>query len=338
MPLWNLDFNAMHTNSMAKDKVVRVRTAGDVPKRQLSPALGVSIESFRKTVWKYYKENGRHTLPWRHTRDPYKILVSEVMLQQTQVSRVMSKYKEFLEAFPTVETLARAKLSEVLKVWSGLGYNRRGKYLRDAAVVIIKHHKGKVPRDVVTLRTLPGIGPYTASALSIFTFNTPLTLIETNVRSVFIHHFFTHIAAKSAYGGQTSVVNVQRLSPNISILPLRRPDLRKDGSVSDRELLPLIEKAAEGQDPRKWHWALMDYGAYLKTQYANPSRRSAHHAKQSTFEGSLRQIRGAILRELHQGRTSVKGLQFSKERVEKALAGLVRDEMIKKEKGKWRIA
>ena len=149
-----------------------------------------SIKEFQEKVWEYYRENGRHDLPWRKTKDPYKIMVSEVMLQQTQVPRVLEKYKEFLTAFPTVEDLARSDLAQVLKVWSGMGYNRRGKYLRDAAIVIADMHGGKVPRDIVSMRALPGIGPYTASAVLIFAFNIPDTMIETNVRSAFIHGFF----------------------------------------------------------------------------------------------------------------------------------------------------
>jgi A/G-specific adenine glycosylase len=263
------------------------------------------IERFRTEVWKYYRSDGRHDLAWRHTKDPYRIMVSEVMLQQTQVPRVIEKYKEFLDAFPTLEALSRSKLADVLKVWSGMGYNRRGKYLRDAAIEIVEKHKGKVPRDAAALRALPGIGPYTASAILIFAFNVPDTMIETNVRSAFIHGFF-----KSA----------------------------GDKKISDRELLPLIAQAAEGQDPRTWHWALMDYGSHLKKLHKNPSRRSAHYARQSKFEGSLRQVRGAILRELNRGPASVITLPFEKERIDKALEGLERDGMIKKEKGKWRIA
>ncbi len=262
-------------------------------------------------------------------------MVSEVMLQQTQVPRVIEKYEEFLQAFPTIRALAKAPLSDVLKVWSGLGYNRRGKFLRDAAAAIVDTHSGKVPRDAATLRTIPGIGPYTASAILIFAFNIPDTMIETNVRSVFIHHFCTSV--NSPIGEFTGVGNRK----------LR--NVKSEKKISDRELLPFITAAAEGQDPREWHWALMDYGSYLKKAYPNPSRASAHHAKQSKFEGSLRQVRGAILRELHNRPLSEKILYgrltlpptkipFERERVEKALAGLVRDGIIKEEKGVWQIS
>ena len=263
-------------------------------------------------------------------------MVSEVMLQQTQVPRVIEKYKEFLKAFPTVEAVARSSLADVLKVWSGMGYNRRGKYLRDAAIEIVKRYKGKVPRDSVALRALPGIGPYTASAVIIFAFNMPDTLIETNVRSAFIHGFFN----------QDKVIHTNHKGPTF---------VKKiSAKVSDRELLPLIATAAEGQDPRTWHWALMDYGSHLKKLHKNPSRASAHYTKQSKFEGSLRQVRGAILRELHSGPKIEAQLKTDLQRsvlesypqnlqrtdlckFEAALAGLARDGMIRKRKGKWGI-
>ena len=288
------------------------------------------IEQFRKDVWDHYRAVGRHDLPWRKTKDPYRIMVSEVMLQQTQVPRVLEKYREFLKAFPNIRALAKAPLSDVLRVWSGMGYNRRGKYLKDAAVEIVKRYDGKLPHDVVSLRALPGIGPYTASAVAIFAFNTPDTLIETNVRTAFIHAF---------------------LAPKGVIHPNRRGQTSVK-KVSDRDLLPLIAKAAEGQDPRTWHWALMDYGSHLKKLHKNPGRASAHYIRQSKFDGSLRQVRGAILRELHNGacrehtllqrlnrsKISSLNLDISGRRLDDALAGLARDGMIREEKGQWRIA
>ncbi len=262
------------------------------------------ITAFRKTVWDFYKKNGRDDLPWRKTKDPYRILVSEIMLQQTQVPRVVEKYKEFLKKFPTVWTLARASLGSVLKVWSGLGYNRRGKYLHDAAKEIVGKHGGKVPRDFAALRSLSGVGSYTASAVRVFAFNEPDVLIETNIRTAFIHHF--------------SKMKKTRTS---------------DVLVSDLEVRKVAEKAAEGQVLGEWHWALMDYGAHLKRSGVRNNHRSAHYTKQSKFEGSLRQVRGQILRDLMKGKKGKKG-----EKWEKALTGLARDGLIMKEKGKWRIA
>lgn len=260
------------------------------------------IAKFRRVVWEYYKKNGRHTLPWRKTRVPYRILVSEVMLQQTQVSRVVEKYGEFLKAFPTVRSLARAPLASVLRVWSGLGYNRRAKYLRDAAIIIISEHGGSFPRDYPSLRSIPGIGQYTANAVRVFAFNEPEVLIETNVRTAVIDYF-----------------------------------LQGKQDVEDFEIEKLAAQAAVGQDPREWHSALFDYGAHLKQSGVRLNSQSAGYTKQSKFDGSLRQVRGAILRELHANREP-KRLPFAKERIKNACAGLVRDGLVVKAKGRWRIA
>ncbi len=259
------------------------------------------VLKFRRTVWEYYKKHGRHNLPWRKTKDPYRILVSEIMLQQTQVSRVIRKYKEFLKTFPTVHALAKAPLSDVLKVWSGLGYNRRGKYLHDAAQEIVA--LGNIKEALAG--PLPGVGPYTRAAIRAFAFNEPGVFIETNIRTAFTHHFFTNTP-----------------------------------KTHDREVYVCAEKAAKGQDPRKWHWALMDYGAHLKRSGVRNNSRSAHYTKQSKFEGSLRQVRGAILRELHSGAKTENVARrrlatFAEGHITKALAGLAREGLIVKEKGKW---
>ena len=209
------------------------------------------IRAFRKTVWSFWKKEGRHDLPWRQTTDAYKILVSEVMLQQTQVPRVIEKYKEFLGLFPTVHVLSHARLSEVLRAWSGLGYNRRGKYLHDAAKVIANEFDGSV-HDATADKKLPGMGPYTRAAVRVFAFNEPHTLLETNIRAVYIHHFHSSILQNAV--------------------------------IADKELVPIMEAAAQNQDPREWHWALMDYGTHLKKLHKNPARKSAHYLKQSKFE------------------------------------------------------
>jgi A/G-specific adenine glycosylase len=280
----------------------------------MSSTNSKKVLSFRREVWNYYKKHGRSRLPWRKTKDPYKILVSEVMLQQTQVPRVIEKYKEFLKAFPTVKKLAKAPLSDVLSVWSGMGYNRRAKYLRDMAKVVIEKHNGRIPEEVADLRSLPGIGSYTASAVRIFSFNEPDILIETNIRAAYIHHFYSNVL--------------------------------KNTRITDIELLKLAQKAALGQDPREWHWALMDYGSHIKKLHKNPARKSAHYVRQSKFEGSLRQVRGAILRALSSGPKNEAAIyilirankHIVKSNLEDALGSLERDDLIKKEKGKWRIA
>jgi A/G-specific adenine glycosylase len=209
-----------------------------------------SLGLLKRAVLAHYKKHGRHHLPWRKTHDPYKILVSEIMLQQTQVERVIPKYKAFIKKYPTAKKLASAELREVLSLWQGLGYNRRAKYLWEAA-----KQWGRVP-----LVDLPGVGPYTASAVRAFAYNESVTMIETNIRAVYLHHLF----------------------PNARL-------------VSDSELVPYMVIPKQVM-PRDWYAALMDYGSYLKQKYPNPSRRSAGHTTQKKFKGSDREIRGAILR------------------------------------------
>jgi A/G-specific adenine glycosylase len=218
------------------------------------------LSTFRRMIWDYFRGH-RRSLPWRETFDPYAILVSEIMLQQTQVERVREKYQEFLDAFPTFRELAAAELSCVLSLWQGLGYNRRALSLRLCAVAVLERFGGVLPAEVTELESLPGIGPYTARAVAAFAFGAATPFIETNIRSVFIHHFF--------------------------------PD--REG-VLDREILPLVDLTLDRHEPREWYYALMDYGAMLKKNRANPSRRSAHHASQSPFHGSNRQQRALILR------------------------------------------
>jgi len=221
-----------------------------------------AIAVFRKIILDHYRAFGRR-MPWRETTDPYRILVSEVMLQQTQVDRVRPKYEAFLAAFPDVASLARASPADVLRVWQGLGYNRRGMALQTAAARIVAEFGGQVPEDPSALETLPGIGPATAAAIAAYAFNRPTTYIETNIRRVFLHFFF----------------------PNRT-------------GVSDAEILPLVKRAVDPEHPREWYWALMDYGTMLARTTPNPNRRSAHHAVQSPFEGSDRQLRGRILKVL----------------------------------------
>ncbi|MDD2900363.1 MAG: A/G-specific adenine glycosylase [Desulfuromonadaceae bacterium] len=246
--------------------------AGNLRTRgELSPKC---VAGFRDTVYGYHRSNPR-PMSWRETDDPYQILVSEIMLQQTQVERVKLKYEEFLRAFPTVHALAAASLSNVLQVWQGLGYNRRAMYLKRCAEEIVTSYAGQFPRSVEELLSLPGIGPYTARAVAAFAFGIAEPLIETNIRTVYLHFFF--------------------------------PD-RED--VNDSEIMPLVAITLDGENPREWYYALMDYGAMLKQTHPNPGRRSKHHTQQSRFEGSNRQLRSRILREiLGQPGVSLKKLQ-----------------------------
>ena len=269
-----------------------------------------NVAKFRRDVLSHWKKHGRHTLPWRKTNNPYKVLVSEVMLQQTQVPRVVEKYKEFMTVFPTVRVLAKASLGNVLKVWSGMGYNRRAKFLRDAAKVIAEKYKGRVPHEYAELRTLPGVGDYTARAIRVFAFDEPDILFETNIRAAFIRHFSM---SQSLIG-------------------------RAKSGIWDADIIPVAQKTSKGQDPRKWHWALMDYGAHLKRSGVRNNAQSALYAKQSKFEGSLRQVRGAIVRAITRGESMNDLRSRSSELFDKALASLARDGLIMKQKGKWQIA
>lgn len=199
-------------------------------------------------------------MPWRRTRDPYRIMVSEIMLQQTQVSRVLIKYPEFIKAFPTIESLAAAPRKNLLQSWSGLGHWRRVLFLQQAAKTIHQTYRGVFPRDPKTLEQLPGIGHYTARAMACFAFNNPEAFIDTNIRRVYLHFFF-----------------------------------KKKRSVSDKEILSVANKAVWRQNPREWHYALFDYGAtVLKDKGVN--KRSRHYVKQSRFEGSFRSFRTAVMR------------------------------------------
>ena len=221
-------------------------------------------QQFVATVWQYYHEHGRD-LPWRQpeadgTHDAYKILVSEVMLQQTQVQRVIEKYHQFLAAFPTINDLAAASLASVLILWSGLGYNRRAKFLWLAAQRLVDLPQ---PWSYDSLVTCPGIGPNTAAAVLVYAYNRPWAFIETNIRTAYIHHFFADQPV-----------------------------------VSDQAILQLVEQTYDQKQPREFFWALMDYGSHLKSQVGNVARQSQHYAKQSRFEGSRRQLRGAVLRQL----------------------------------------
>lgn len=200
-------------------------------------------------------------LPWRNIDDAYAVLVSEVMLQQTQVARVERFWSRWMALFPTVDSLAAADTASVLDQWQGLGYNRRALALKRACEECSAHNAGTLPHTVEGLVTLPGIGPATAAGVVAFAYNRPAVYLETNVRSVFLHELF--------------------------------PD--RDG-VSDKELAIYVADACPQEDPRGWYYALLDYGAHLKTLVANPSRRSAHYTRQSAFRGSRREKRSFILK------------------------------------------
>lgn len=266
------------------------------------------VEAFRDRVLSFYRERGRHDLPWRLTRDPYAVLVSEVMLQQTQVSRVVPFFERWMASFPSPDSLAAAPLEAVLEHWQGLGYNRRALALRRAAEQISAEHGGRVPRDYDSLLGLPGVGPATAAAVSAFAFGDARPYIETNIRTVYLHEFFADA-----------------------------------DDVPDSALMPLIETTLDRGDPRAWYYALMDYGAHLKRTLPNPSRRSRHHSRQSRFEGSHRQLRARLVRAVmaEPGGDVLELAEMtggSPDAVERALAELRDEGFLAEKDGRFRIA
>lgn len=308
----------------------------------------MTIPQFQKKIFSWYKKN-RRDLPWRNTTDSYRILVSEVMLQQTQVARVLPKYKEFLQKFPTLEKLAKASDKTLLRVWAGLGYWRRAKYLKEIAKILLKakktnskmsprrptagrEHRSQNPAgfedrsfwslfsEPKDLEKLPGIGHYTARALACFAFGSTEAFLDTNIRRVYLHFFFS-----------------------------------KRKNVSDKEILKVAQKAVTSIShdrriwmyshiaSREWHYALFDYGALmLKDKKIN--RKSRHYTKQSKFEGSFRSFRTKIIRFIldqpNQTATKSRIKRLLKEAQspyapERILAALEKDGLIKKKGGAY---
>ncbi len=274
--------SAAHTSKRAESRLAsRVPNSRAVALRANS--LFGMMQRFRRLVWAHYRTHGRHNLPWRKDYDPYRVLVSEVMLQQTQVERVIPFYRNFLKKFPTVRALARASLSDVLRNWQGLGYNRRAKMLHQAAKESVMNYGGKFPTNAAELEQFPGIGPYTARAVAAFAFNQDVVVIETNIRTAVIHHFFPKRGE-----GRVGRTATTRFSPN-----------RKN--ISDTEIEKILKQVLSKGKAREWYSALMDYGAHLKRSGISHNARSKTYTKQSKFSGSLREARGIILRELAKG-------------------------------------
>jgi A/G-specific adenine glycosylase len=278
--------------------------------------MKTNYSAFKKKVWNHYAKEKR-VFPWRETQDPYKILVSEIMLQQTQTDRVVAKYNSFLKKWPTAKKLASADLRDVLAEWSGLGYNRRGKNLWLLAKAVVADHKGKIPDTTEALQKLPGIGPYTARAIMAFAYNKSFPLIETNIRAVYIYSFFNNPGKDESQ--QKSKTQQQS---------------KAQEKIADDVLFPLIEKTLDEKNPREWYYALMDYGSYLKKQKLSTNVRHASYKKQTTFKGSIREARGAIMRNLIESRMTLKKLQekikLPHDRIETALAAMEKEGIILK--------
>lgn len=250
-----------------------------------SPAPDLTqLPIIQQTLLDWYAREGRD-LPWRRVRDPYAILVSELMLQQTQVDRVIPKWEEWLEAFPTVEALAAAPTSAVIKAWSGLGYNRRAINLQRLAQAVVATHGGRVPDDVAELKALPGIGPYTAGAVAAFAHNRPVAMVDVNIRRL-LHRLFV--------GAEV-------------------PDYR----VTEATIWAMARAAVPPGRSADWHQALMDLGATIcrprplcdRCPMRDWCRAAPEWAllppdaprpmkSQGKWEGSNRQYRGRILRAL----------------------------------------
>ena len=249
----------------------------------------------RRQFQRLVRDKGRQLyrpMPWREQPTLYYVLVSELMLQQTQVARVLPKFAEFTARFPDFEALAAASLDQVLVAWQGLGYNRRAKFLHQTAQAIMQ---GAPTATQADLTKLPGIGPNTAGAIMNYTYNHPTPFIETNIRTVYFHHFFAEASA-----------------------------------VTDKQLLNLVATTMDQDNPCQWFWALMDYGTELKRQGRGRLTTSRHYKKQSRFEGSLRQMRGEIIRRQAAGETLEDIVQAlsSDPRFVPALEGLQRDGLL----------
>lgn len=233
-------------------------------------------------------------MPWRRDTRPYYVLVSELMLQQTQVERVIPKFEAFITAFPDERALAAASLTDVLILWQGLGYNRRARFLHLAAQAIVE--RGEFPGSEHDLLDLPGVGKNTAGAIRAYAYNEPAIFVETNIRTVYFEHFFT------------------------------------DGEpVNDAQIISMLEQTIDREHPREFYWALMDYGSYLKRSGAGRLQQSTHYKKQSALKGSVREIRGQIIKCLTETERSLDELQQAvthDERFDHALRGLVKDGLV----------
>jgi A/G-specific adenine glycosylase len=258
--------------------------------RNLTEDSPKKVKLFKQIIRDFYITN-RREFAWRKNISSYKIFISEIMLQQTQVERVAQKFENFISEFPDFEALANAPFCEVLRLWKGLGYNRRALALQKTAQLIVNEHNNILPNKAEILETFPGIGKATARSILSFAFNLPTVFIETNIRTVYIYFFFENA-----------------------------------NNIHDKQILNLVEETLDISNPREWYYALMDYGVWLKKNVGNLNRLSSHYAKQSKFEGSDRQIRGQILQILlEQGqikKTNAYLINKDESRVEKIIKDL----------------
>ena len=270
-----------------------------------------SIRSFQSIIRNYYRRHAR-PMPWRETDNPYHIYVSEIMLQQTQVARVEPRYLQFIARYPTLQSVADASQPELLEIWQGLGYNRRARNMGRACRLMVAHHHGVIPQQRTALVALPGIGEATAGALLAYGFNQRVLFIETNIRRVFIHFFFSD-------------------------------GHRAHQPVTDNDIKPLLAESLPQRNIRHWYYALTDYGAMLPRQLPNPNRRARAYRRQSEFVGSHRALRGAIIRYALSGEMAHAQLRealpsYNDEQIARALTELAQEGMISYQAGTLRAA
>ena len=216
------------------------------------------IELFREKIFDFYRLNGR-SFPWRQTTDRYAVMISEIMLQQTQAERVVPKFEAWLQQFPDIPHLASAPLQQVLWFWSGLGYNSRAVRLQRCASIIMDSFGGIVPGEPAILKTFPGIGEYTCRSIPVFADNLDTAAVDTNIRRIMIH------------------------------------ELGLPEDISPTKLQQEAEALVPSGRSRDWHNALMDYGSLVLTSKKTGIRPLT---KQSRFQGSKRWYRGKLIKEL----------------------------------------
>jgi A/G-specific adenine glycosylase len=257
------------------------------------------IKAFQDFIYSFYKRNKR-SFPFRENITPYKVVVSEIMLQQTQTNRVSEKFLEFIEKFPDFKSLASASIDELLSVWQGLGYNRRALALKAIAQKVVNDYDGKIPKDLKSLEALPQIGHNTASSILTFAYNLPTYFIETNIRRVYIYFFF----------------------PGRS-------------NIDDKEIMDIVKVSVDEENPREWYYALMDFGVMLKKTHPELNKKSAHYRKQPKFDGSIRQVRGKILKLLLKTPLTTKEitdkLKYDEQKIVKIINTLLKEGFIQKE-------
>lgn len=261
-----------------------------------------SIVLFQRKIFTWWQKNKRD-LPWRHTHDPYLILISEVMLQQTQVFRVIPKYREFIAMYPTVKDLSKASTADVLRIWKGMGYNRRALYLKQTAQTIVSQYNGIVPKDDTKLRGLSGVGTYTASAIQVFAFKKDVAMVDTNIRRIITHYFL------------------------------------KDKPQKETIILDIATQLVPQHNSWAWHQALMDYGALVLSKRKSIKR----IVKKTSIPFALsdRYFRGRMLDDLRVKSMRINSLKkkysneykIFDEKFMHVLTGLIKDGLIEVSKG-----